>query len=75
MDNGILVFDDIPLIELTEELSRHFNTKIVVSDISLARLKITGTFKNQTLPEILNAVTKTVNCKYKKENNIISLYK
>jgi ferric-dicitrate binding protein FerR (iron transport regulator) len=73
--NGILVYENIPLSELAEELTRHFNTKVIVSDISLLGLKITGTFDNQSLVDILNAVSKTVNCKYKRENNIIFLYK
>jgi len=73
--NDVLIFNKTPLNELAEELSRHFNTKIIISELSLANMKVTGTFENQTLIEIINAVSKTVNCKYKKEDNTLFLYK
>ena len=50
---GKLIFKDDHLDKVAEQLSRWFDVKIVLSDIKLKDLTCTGTFVNETLPQVL----------------------
>ena len=50
---GKLIFKDDHLDKVAEQLSRWFDVKIVLSDIKLKDLTCTGTFINETLPQVL----------------------
>ena len=49
---GMLTFDNTPLDRVTEDLSHHFNTKIIL-EAGLTRCRLTATFNNESLEEIL----------------------
>lgn len=51
--DGKLIFKDDHLDKVAEQLSRWFDVKIVLSDIKLKDLTCTGTFVNETLPQVL----------------------
>jgi len=50
---GKLIFKDDHLDKVAEQLSKWFDVKIVLSDIKLKDLTCTGTFVNETLPQVL----------------------
>lgn len=50
---GKLIFKDDHLDKVAEQLSKWFDVKIVLSDIKLNDLTCTGTFVNETLPQVL----------------------
>ena len=50
---GKLIFKDDHLDKVVEQLSRWFDVKIILSDVKLKDLTCTGTFVNETLPQVL----------------------
>lgn len=50
---GKLIFKDDHLDKVAEQLSRWFDVKIIISDVKLKDLTCTGTFINETLPQVL----------------------
>ncbi len=51
---GKLIFKDDHLDKVAEQLSRWFDVKIILSDVKLKDLTCTGTFINETLPQVLD---------------------
>jgi transmembrane sensor len=65
---GILKFYNTPIDKVCDELSRHFNKKII-STISAKDLKLTGTFSDDSLEAILATIELTLEVHVNKENN------
>jgi len=58
--NGILVFQDTPLSQVVEEVSRHFDRPLVVSDPSLGSRRITAWFQWEPFEEVAEALCMVV---------------
>lgn len=52
--DGKMVFRDTPLEDILKQLGRHFNVEIVYRNHSGRRLNYRATFRNETLPQILD---------------------
>ncbi len=51
--DGKLVFNKEPMGEVVKKLRRWFNVDILIKDPELLELTFTGTFKNETLPQVM----------------------
>jgi transmembrane sensor len=65
---GILSFYNTPIDQVCDELSKHFNKK-VFSSIKAKGLKLTGTFHDDSLEEILATIELTLDVRVSKLNN------
>lgn len=74
--SGRLIFDGEPLQEIVKTLERSYNVKITIADSSLLTLRFHGDFlrQEQTLSEVLDALTATGKIRYKREEKNITLY-
>jgi transmembrane sensor len=55
--DGELIFNEEPLREVTKKLSRWFNVDIQINDPRLHELTYTGTFINETLPQVMELMS------------------
>ncbi|MCX2679154.1 FecR family protein [Galbibacter sp. EGI 63066] len=70
-----LSFDNTSLKEIGEVLEKKFGVSIMFSTSEMENVRVSGTFKNQSLTSILLAVTETINLKYKRTlKNQILIY-
>ena len=56
--DGILVFNKEPMGEMVKKLSRWFNVDIQINDPELQELTYTATFVNETLPQVMELLTR-----------------
>ncbi|WP_400192375.1 FecR family protein [Hymenobacter sp. B81] len=56
-----LVFDNQPLDQVAQALSRYYGTPVVLSKPELARCRFTGTFAQAQLPQVLRVVSLSAN--------------
>jgi ferric-dicitrate binding protein FerR (iron transport regulator) len=68
------IIESEPLSSLIPKLERRFNLKICFTDKELTKYKFTGTFKNETAEQIMNALRFTAPVDYKITKDTISLY-
>ncbi|WP_372933718.1 FecR family protein [Mariniphaga sediminis] len=68
---GSLIFNDVPMADVTKRLERRFNIEIVVKDKEVYQSVFNANFKNEDLTEILEYIQYTCPIKYTvlKENN------
>lgn len=62
--NGILIFRDDPMNEVTRKLSRRFNVVIELQSPDLKEYVYTATFMNESLPQILDLLKLSAPIKY-----------
>jgi transmembrane sensor len=51
---GKLIFDECPMVEVARQLERWFGIEVKISDPQILKYKITTTFENESLNQILN---------------------
>lgn len=68
-----LICDQTPLRELIPILNEKFNAHIVIINPAIEQLPISTTFKNETLQEILEVVSKTLKIKVSYAKDLIKL--
>ena len=73
--DGIIVFYDSPMEEVTKKLERWFNVKIIIEDESLLNYRITGTLKERTLDQIMKFISFTSPIDYRQERDNIYMKK
>jgi ferric-dicitrate binding protein FerR (iron transport regulator) len=66
---GKLVFKDMTLEEIAIELERNFGKTVVFKDEASKTYRLTGSFENNTLDEIMYYLSRTKNFKYKITNS------
>ncbi len=72
--DDVLLFSNIPLSRIAEDLSNHFNIKIRITDEKLKTYRLTARFENrESLEEILNLLQSTANFDWKKEADSITI--
>ncbi|MDR8394530.1 FecR domain-containing protein [Aliifodinibius sp. S!AR15-10] len=71
---GQLMFKDTPLKRAATRLERWFDVEIILADPALETRTITGTFKEESMTEILKIIALSVGMNYKKEKNTITFY-
>lgn len=65
---GILYFDNVLLSSVAETLSRHYDTNVITTQ-SAESCKLTSTFDNKSLEEVLEVIELTMNVNIKKEKD------
>ncbi len=73
--DGVLWFDAEPFDNIIRTLERHYNVIIENQLDNLNSIKFTGTFENnESIEEILEVFAEYKSFKFKKENNLITIY-
>ena len=67
------VCDDTPLWKLVEVINEAYNSHIVIGNPALKDMSITTTFNNESLEQVLNVISLTLNIKIIKEGDTIIL--
>ena len=67
------ICNNTPLYQLTDALSNAYNTKIIISGEASRNLRLTTTFKEMNLNDILKVITETFNLKIEQKNGEIIL--
>jgi|GEM_PF-755953 len=67
--NKELQFENIRISDIIEELNQSYNVQIRIADASLADERITTSFENQTIDEILNELKILLDIDVKKDGN------
>jgi ferric-dicitrate binding protein FerR (iron transport regulator) len=64
--NGQLIFNDTPLTSVITKLERWYDIKCEIKGESIGSKRLTGTFENQRLSEVLDAISMSLNLKHGK---------
>jgi ferric-dicitrate binding protein FerR (iron transport regulator) len=67
------VCDDTPLWKLVEVINEAYDSHIVIGKPALKNMNITTTFNNESLDQVLNVISLTLNIKIVKEGDTIIL--
>jgi len=67
------VCDDTPLWKLVQVINEAYQSNVVIGNPALREMRITTTFHNESLDQVLNVVSMTFNIKVVKEGNSIIL--
>ena len=67
------VCDDTPLWKLVEVLNEAYNSHIVIGTPALKDMRINTTFNNESLDQVLNVISLTLNIRINKEGDTIIL--
>ena len=68
--DGKLIFRNAELDEIFKRLARHFNVDIRFNNKSGKEYKYRATFRNETLPQILDYLAKSANLKWRTEEAV-----
>ncbi|MFO7892066.1 MAG: FecR domain-containing protein [bacterium] len=72
--NGRLIFNQQPLPEVMDELSRVYNVSIQISDSTLVDHTLTATFDNLPFTSIIHSICLTMSSEYRYENDEYIIY-
>jgi transmembrane sensor len=70
---GHLVFDDVPLSTVAEELGRWFDVRIRIPDRQLAERRVSARYNQATLSGVLEALTTTLTVRYERVGNVVTI--
>lgn len=62
--DGLLIFRNTPFESILKQLSRKYNVKIELKDLSLGSIRIDAVFKNEDINEILRLLSLSTHFKY-----------
>jgi ferric-dicitrate binding protein FerR (iron transport regulator) len=68
-----LIFENAELASVIKELSEYYNKKIVLNDTNLRKLRLYGTFNNQSLTEVSKAIEEALNLQFVQNGNTIEV--
>ena len=69
-----LMFENATLADVATALSNKYAVTIKISNQQMATKRITAIFQNQTLPDILNGITRLTHSKYNISKNVYTLF-
>lgn len=61
---GKIIFESTTLKEIAEKLSSYYGEKVLIKNDAIGQQRITAIFEKQSLPNILDALTKLTNSSY-----------
>jgi transmembrane sensor len=73
--HGVLVFDNTTLANAASELNRYNREQIIVSDPSVARLTIGGTFPDNDVQAVINVAHQVFGLKVERNGDEISIHR
>jgi ferric-dicitrate binding protein FerR (iron transport regulator) len=68
-------FQDAPLKQVVEVLEKKYKVEFIIKDKELTNMKFTSSFSDETLKEVLEVLTLSLDINYKKRGNKIYLSK
>ena len=71
--NGSLVLEGLTLKEALPQLERWYDAKITLADPRLAKRRLTARFHDETLPQMLDALTLALGAKWERHGRSITL--
>jgi transmembrane sensor len=71
---GFLTFDDAPLPEVAKVLGDYYKVHIVLKNASLADKKLLATFHKESLSEVLDILSKTLQVQTLQKDSLIEIY-
>jgi len=72
--NGELSYDLVPLQQICLDLEKWYNVKIEIKDRQLANKKISTSFKNTPIQEVLHIISLATGMSYTIKGNLIKIY-
>jgi transmembrane sensor len=69
-----IAFRAEPLVDVVTKIERWYDVHIIIKNEKLKTKIFTGTFNDETITEVMNALSKSGNINYKKSNNNISIF-
>jgi len=70
---GHLVFEDVPLSTVAEELGRWFDVQIRIPDRQLAERRVSARYNGATLSGALEALATTLAVRYERVGNVVTI--
>ena len=70
---GRIIFNETPLKQVVEELERWHGVRIIVTDNSILKYKITADFNSESIVQIADLIKLSAMIDYKYKNNILYL--
>jgi transmembrane sensor len=70
-----LQFEDTPLTQVIKKLERWYKVDIILKDSELSDLRFTGTFKEESLFEILNSMEYTLQLEVEIDDRTVTLFR
>jgi transmembrane sensor len=71
--DNLLIFHDEPLSSLAKSLERWYNVEISIKDTEIGDYKFTGSFKNETIEQVMKGFSYASGLDYKIEHNKIEI--
>ncbi len=71
--DGKLIFDRTPVREVFKQLERNYNMEFIVQEISLYDRQITATFSDESIDEIIRALSISLNAHFEREGRRVIL--
>lgn len=71
--DGRIIFDNTPLHEVIEELERWHGVKIIVTDKSILKYKITADFNSESIVQIAELIKLSARIDYRYEDKVLYL--
>jgi transmembrane sensor len=69
-----MIFENTTLADVAVALSNKYAVDIVINNQRIASKHITAIFQNQSLPDILNGITKLTHARYRIDKNVYTLF-
>ncbi|WKN43146.1 FecR family protein [Tunicatimonas pelagia] len=70
----VLRFDDAPLSQVAEDISRHFQASVQLEDEALEQLRFTSVFQQPSLATVLEEISMVLDIQYTQERNQIKFF-
>lgn len=72
--DGRLIFDSTTLDEAIQQLERWYDISIVLADPSVKSEKLTASFKNEPMTEVMNIISLSLDLYYEREGRTFTFY-
>jgi transmembrane sensor len=72
---GRLVFTHSNLQDIAEELTRRYDVQVQLDNPALANLTLSGSFRQKSLPQVLNAICLALDLEYREANGVYRISK
>ena len=72
---GVIYFEEESLDVILCYLSDYYNCELILSNSELSRLKLTATFDNNSLAEVLSEIENNLGLRFLKEGDVYTCYK
>jgi ferric-dicitrate binding protein FerR (iron transport regulator) len=70
---GSFLFNNTPMSDVASQIGAHFKVKVQFGNAAFKDCRLSAGFENQTLKEILTAISATFNTEYKLEGNVVQI--